>query len=245
MNNDTSAKKTLIFIKGGATLDFVGVAPGILIKDNQETADVVAKWASTIEAYGRALIAAGLSEEGTPLWCVSSIKRTITDKDRVEAESHLNGFALDIAPIYNEQTVTSPDQTTPNLAGDLINLIKLAKIKVPGTFAVIEGDHLHIVEESDPYPNEVISYPTLIPWYNAGSAFQSDPDVQPILNKFYKFNAAAMTFCPCSNEEVKSVLSVLTNYRLKMEEVKVAQDKALKDVKSEASPSKIFTPSTP
>lgn len=239
MNTENTPKRTLLFVKGGAAIDFVSAAPGLLIKASQETADIVAKWAGTIEGLSKALIAANLTDEETPFWCISSIQNTITGKARVDAESHANGFALDLAPIYNSETVTAPDGITPNIACDLINLIKLAKVKIPSTFAVVEGDHLHIVEEADPFPDVVITYPTLIPWYNAGVAYENDQDVQPILNKFYKFNPTSMTYAPCSNEEVKIVLGTLTNYRAKLKAAQEIETKAVAAVQASDSPSRL------
>lgn len=215
-SNSAGALRFMIpFMAGEAPINLVSVAPGILIISNQETVEIVEKWRPIIDKYSEALLAAGLTTPEAPMWLVSSIQHKPTGGERVEAQSHYTGNALDLAPIYSQECLTNPDALSPSLATDIINLLKIAELKVDGTFAVVEGDHLHIVAETDPFKDKVVTYPTLIPWYNAGAAYKADQNVQHVMEKFFFFKADACTYQPVIEKDVAIILATLNNYKAK------------------------------
>lgn len=111
-------------------------------------------------------------------WIVGSFRSDILGRPRTASQSHLRGLAIDIAPMYDGDSVLSPDRSSLALAWNLVDIAILSTIQFRDAAWVVEGDHIHIQHSKRPelLPlNVVATVPTLSTWYPLAKQLKVGP----------------------------------------------------------------------
>jgi hypothetical protein len=165
-----------------------------------------------------AFITSGAPEVLQTPWIIGSIAKDIMGANRT-AKSHAEGRAFDMAPWYSERDLFSPDKTASGLAWDVLSLIVLSTLQWRQSPWVVEGDHLHVaMPRPEGYPGwdkslkrgDVLSVPTLSPWYPLTAAAASIPQLSDSFwYRMFVFSQSQLTFSPASEQLLAEVAPTL------------------------------------
>jgi hypothetical protein len=142
-------------------------------------------------------------------WLIGSASRTLMGRVREESESHMQGRAFDMSPMYSETEILAPDEHIMGLAWNVISLSMIAPAYAALRNFVVEGDHVHVQPAATLWDDAMpvaFTMPTWYPW--TGELMQSSEGVA-LNGSFWAFQLQEPGMRLASREEMNQLMMEL------------------------------------
>lgn len=145
-------------------------------------------------------------------WTITSATKDLSGAIRSDSPSHSEGRALDISPLYSEDTLLSADMPMMGLAWNIKSLIVLSEGQWGDIPVFVEGDHLHIGMDIKPDKKGCLP----IMWsdsnaYPSQEAQSLDPILPKLRNSFWRWCTTSLSLEPPSAALESEIRSMLKN----------------------------------
>lgn len=195
-----------MFSIGDHEIKLTGTQDGLLMWPEEWTRELTER--GFIDVAVRILAAMPPCATRVP-WIIGSASKTLLGRERTESQSHMQGKAFDMSPMYSATEILAPDDHIMGLAWNIVSLSIIAWAYNDYPCFVVEGDHLHVQPDVVMQKGTLPVAFTMPTWYQWTTELSSSEQLDSLNGSFWVFDYEEPSMRLATRDEMTALMAAL------------------------------------